>query len=79
MAQALPVVATRIPGCLQALGEDYPYLFEEGNCQQLAEMIVSLATDVELRISIGNRNKSRVASLFSLEKMGLAYLNLMTS
>jgi putative glycosyltransferase (TIGR04348 family) len=41
----VPVVASRIPGSIGILGEDYPGYFETGNTGQLAKLMLKAETD----------------------------------
>ncbi len=45
LAYDVPVVATRIPGSLGLLGDDYPGCFEVGDAQGLADLLVRASTD----------------------------------
>ena len=76
MAAGLPVVATRITGTIEALGDDYPYLAEPGNPVDLAEKIGGFLADEDLRNVIGTKNRERVRREFGMEKMVESYINL---
>lgn len=41
----VPVLASRIPGSVGMLGEDYPGYFEPGNTRRLAELMIRAETD----------------------------------
>ena len=45
LAASVPIVATRIPGNLGTLGEDYPGYFPVGNTEELARLLLSAETD----------------------------------
>ncbi|MGE0932115.1 glycosyltransferase family 4 protein [Peijinzhouia sedimentorum] len=78
MAIGLPVIGSRIPGMVEALGEDCPYLFEPKNYVELANMLEdAYLKRNELKI-IGIQNQKRIEQYFSLEKMGSKYLDLLT-
>lgn len=74
MASGLAVAATRIPGCMDALGQDYAYLSEPGDEQGMASNIIALLRSAELRTKVGNRNRARIETSFSIERMGEQYL-----
>lgn len=69
MAAGLPLVATRIEGSKEALGEDYPFLCEPLNVDDMAGKLISLIENNETRISFGQKNKARVMNLFAMTKM----------
>jgi glycosyltransferase involved in cell wall biosynthesis len=69
MGAGLAIVSSDIPGTRDALGSDYPFLFEAGNEVECATMIKDLLSAPETRASQGAKNKARIESLFSLEKM----------
>jgi putative glycosyltransferase (TIGR04348 family) len=45
LALGVPILATRIPGSLGLLGEDYPGTFEVGDTEGLAELLARAETD----------------------------------
>lgn len=70
MACGLPVVATRIPGIQETLGdENYEWLAPPTDAKTMAEKIIMLALDPSLRKHIGTRNKQRVLQVFSPDTM----------
>lgn len=76
MAAGLPVVATNIEGSREALGENYHYLFDSISINTLAEYLLELILDQDLRYQIGRGNKERVEREFSKSIMGRKYMNL---
>lgn len=76
MACGLAVAATAIPGCRDALGNDYPWLSEAGNPAAMAEQLVRLIEDEQLRIATGQGNRQRIEKEFSIEAMGRRYREL---
>jgi len=76
MAVGLPLIATRIPGTEEALGESYPYLVEPKNEKQLAKMMKELLIEKNRRTEIGQKNFQRVQSSFAIQKMGESYISL---
>jgi len=79
MAVGLPIIATRILGTEEALGEDYPYLAEPKNERQLAQMMQELILNENKRMEIGKSNLQRVESQFSISKMGDSFIYLFTN
>lgn len=73
MAAGLPVVSGAITGTQEALGEDYPFLVPVGDPQAMAEHIAGFLTGVYPAREWGERNKRRVAELFSLDRMAQDY------
>jgi len=76
MAAGLPVVATRISGALEALGEDYPYLSEPQDYISLANQLLFFIHSESERIKIGQQNRARIKTHFSIEKMVDSYESL---
>jgi glycosyltransferase involved in cell wall biosynthesis len=68
MALAKPVVATNIPGCRQALGTD-EWLAAPDDADALASLLLKLLDDAELRQSVGQENRKRIESNFTIEAM----------
>ena len=79
MVAEKPVVATRIGGTEQALGDDYKYLSVSQDPESLSQSILTLLIDKDLAIEVGLSNKKRVASDFSKSKMIDTYKNLILS
>lgn len=68
MAQGLPVVSTRHAGIPEAVTEGLTgYLVEEGDSKGMAERIVTLASDPELRERMGQAGWLRARDRFSWE------------
>ena len=78
MAMSRAVVGTDIPGMRQALGDACAErcLAQPHSASDLAERIVTVLEDPELRSELGAANFRRVKEEFSVEKMGFAYLRL---
>jgi predicted dehydrogenase/glycosyltransferase involved in cell wall biosynthesis len=69
MSVALPIVATRIGGTLEALGHDYPFLVEPGDPQALAAAILSVLNNpIEARLA-GERAERRFRRHFHAQRM----------
>jgi glycosyltransferase involved in cell wall biosynthesis len=74
MAVGLPVVATRITGTLEALGDDYPFLAEPKNPDDFAHLVSLLIHDPKLREETGKKNRKRAEQLFGINRMVNEYL-----
>jgi glycosyltransferase involved in cell wall biosynthesis len=77
MAAGLPVVATRIAGIAEALGEDYPLLVQPGDAPALARNLLTLIYDKELCGRLVEQNQKRAHEEFSVERMGQRYTTLL--
>jgi glycosyltransferase involved in cell wall biosynthesis len=71
MAAGRAIVAERTPGSLSALGGS-AFFVELDDIEGMADAIVELASDKELREELGARARER-ARLFEWEKLALAY------
>lgn len=70
MAAGLPVIATDLPGNREALGMDYDHPFPAvADPAQVAEAIGLLLADSSLRRKLGERNRERAATEFSIKVM----------
>jgi glycosyltransferase involved in cell wall biosynthesis len=69
MAAGRAVVATDLPGCRDALGENYFGLVPVGDASAMAEKMIELALKPELRKTIGEELHRRADAQFSLEQM----------
>jgi len=77
MACALPIVATELGGCREALGaqgngpfprqEDAGFLVSVGSVEELAEAIEVLASEPEMRDRMGSAGRQRVEEFFGLD------------
>jgi glycosyltransferase involved in cell wall biosynthesis len=76
MAVGLPVVATRITGTQEALGEDYPFLAEPKNPDDFAHLVSLLIHDPKLREETGKKNRKRAEQLFGIDRMVNEYLKI---
>ena len=76
MHAKLPVVATNIEGVADVLGKDYPYLFETGNAQMLADKLSELLEDGTLRKNIGQKLFDKVVSEYNVEQMVNSFIQL---
>lgn len=61
MAVGLPVVAARVGGIPDLLGDDGGFLVEPGDVDAISDAICALAADASLRESMGRRNQREAA------------------
>lgn len=76
MAMGLPVVATNMYGAIETLGEDYTFLANPSDENDLAQMILQLINDVDLRKKIGSQNIERIRKNFDVNNMIEDYISL---
>jgi glycosyltransferase involved in cell wall biosynthesis len=77
MAQALPVIATRVGGNSDAIVDgESGYLVPVADPTALGEAISALYEDASLRMRFGAAARKRIESLFTLETCVRRYLNL---
>jgi glycosyltransferase involved in cell wall biosynthesis len=78
MEQGKAVVGTNISGLRQAMGDRYENvcLSEPNNPNSLAEKILVIINNDELRVEIGHYNAKRIRKEFSVEQMANSYLDL---
>jgi glycosyltransferase involved in cell wall biosynthesis len=71
MAAGCPVVATDVASLPQVIGSDRQagLLVDPANVDELADALVALADDADLRRQMGERARERAVSQFSLEAM----------
>jgi glycosyltransferase involved in cell wall biosynthesis len=75
-AMRLPVVATRIPGCIDAVRDGVTgTLVEPGNVAQLESAIVSYLSDDRLRLEHGVAGRQWVIDQFQRERLWAAIAN----
>jgi glycosyltransferase involved in cell wall biosynthesis len=70
MAIGLPLVATRIGGTCEALGEDYPWLVAPDDSAFLSAAIIEALGTEQRRRDLGQRNRQRFEERFCAERMG---------
>lgn len=74
MAAGLPVVATRVGGCAEAVEEGVTgRLVPPRDPRALGQAVLALAGDREARVALGRAGRQRVAERFSLEACVAAY------
>jgi glycosyltransferase involved in cell wall biosynthesis len=80
MEQGKVVIGTNISGVVQALGNKYNIqcLSEPNNAEDLASKIISLYKKPSLLVEIGQYNKQRINTEFSVKKMAEAHLELIS-
>jgi predicted dehydrogenase/glycosyltransferase involved in cell wall biosynthesis/NADPH:quinone reductase-like Zn-dependent oxidoreductase len=69
MSLALPVVATRIDGTVEALGPDHPFLAEPGNPAALARALIKALDDAGRAVAVGKTSRARFEGEFSAQRM----------
>ena len=63
----LPVLASRIPGSVGILGDDYPGYFEVGDTAELARLMIKCETNPEF-LSALNKRCSQIIRLFDPDR-----------
>ena len=78
MALGKPVVATKISGNIQALGQNYAeFCFnKENDFKDLASKIIYILKNEKFGKEMGAFNRERIKAEFSISKMVDAYLNI---
>jgi glycosyltransferase involved in cell wall biosynthesis len=77
MAAGVPVVATRVGGIPEVIRDGVEgLLVESGHPDVLADAIVRITRDFELRGALGERGRKRVTTLYSRESICARYENL---
>jgi glycosyltransferase involved in cell wall biosynthesis len=76
MAMELPVIATDIPACRDALGDSQDIFAPIANADRLSELLFRLLNDSNLCKELGKRNRQRIETKFSIQKMGKSYLDM---
>jgi predicted dehydrogenase/glycosyltransferase involved in cell wall biosynthesis len=69
MAVGLPVVATRIGGTLEALGDGHGYLCEAGDARDLARCLERALADAEAARACARQQRRRFDALFTAGRM----------
>ena len=70
MSIGLPVVASKIPACLHIIRDkDNGILYETYNYKDLANKIITVLYDNELKCRLGNKARSFVDNYYSIESM----------
>lgn len=70
MALALPVVATRIGGTIEALGDTHPFLVPPGESSPLAGAIVAALADEAAARDVGIKERKRFEERYTAARMG---------
>jgi glycosyltransferase involved in cell wall biosynthesis len=77
MAHGLPVCGTRISGMVQALGEEsLQWLAPASDAESLCAILARFVAEPDLRVSLGERNRARIATEFSRVGMCVRVLRL---
>jgi predicted dehydrogenase/glycosyltransferase involved in cell wall biosynthesis/threonine dehydrogenase-like Zn-dependent dehydrogenase len=69
MSAGLPVVATRIGGSVEALGDDHVYLAEPGSARSIADVVIRALTDADGRKAAGEAGLDRFERQFTASRM----------
>ncbi len=77
MAAGVPIITSKLPGNLEALGEGYEGFFETE--EELPSLVEHLLTHPEQAAQMGSGNRQRCEELFTLDKMANRYLDLYSS
>ena len=72
----LPVLASRIPGSIGILGDDYPGYFQVGNTRELARLMLRCETDTDFEADLTNRCRS-LTTLFDPSREQAAWVGLL--
>ena len=76
-ALELPVIATRVTGCVDAVVDNITgLLVDVDNDKQLAEAMLKLLEDAELRKELGRRGRERVKQLFDCKRLIAEHISL---
>jgi len=67
IVEGLPVLASRIPGSVGILGDDYPGYFEVGDTAELARLMIKCETNPEF-LSALNKRCSQIIRLFDPDR-----------
>lgn len=74
MRAGLPIVATRVGGApIQVGSEGERFLVPVGDCDALSDRLLELIEDEALRLRLGAAMRTRVESVFSIEKVAAIY------
>lgn len=76
MASGLPIVATQMPGSIEVLGQEYPFLVPIGDSSNFASKILKLINSQDLSVKVGKGNKNRAIENFSIEVMASKFIQL---
>jgi len=80
MAAGLAVVATDCPGVREAVGDaGGPWLAAAEDAEAMAERVLRVAADAELRARVGAANRQRIESQFTLERLNADLATLLAS
>jgi glycosyltransferase involved in cell wall biosynthesis len=78
MSAGLPIIATRVEGVEEVVTEgEHGLLVPIGNIEALADAILRLLADPELRRKMGGACKAKVLAFYTADRMCEQYLNLM--
>ena len=76
-AMGLPVIATKVTGCVDAVVNNVTgLLVERDNYKQLAEAMLKLLEDPELRKEFGRMGRERVKQIFDSKRLIAEHMKL---
>jgi len=74
MNAGLPIVATRVGGASIQIGsKGERFLVPPGDCQALADALLELVENKELRLDLGAAMRARVESMFAIDRVAATY------
>lgn len=74
MAAGAPIITSKLPGNMEALGDEYEGYFESE--EELPSLVAHLLKHPEQAAKMGSDNRRRCEELFTLDKMADRYLEL---
>ena len=77
MASGTPIITSRLPGNVEALGEDYTGYFESDS--ELPALMQLFLRNPQMAETLGNANRTRCKAEFSLNRMAERYRELYNS
>ncbi|MFC1540659.1 glycosyltransferase family 4 protein [Candidatus Margulisiibacteriota bacterium] len=77
MVYGKPIIATRVGGTPEQMGDDAGLLIPPGDIKALSSAIINIVSDKELAGRLGNNARVRANKMFSMEKMLNEYENML--
>jgi len=74
MSLGKPIIASKVGGNIEALGDDYPLYASEP--EEIADILLELETNKELYEQVSKRNRERYLQLFTLEAFVRRHIDL---
>ncbi len=79
MASSKPIIATKIDGVKEALGQDYEYLVEIGDHQSFFMLLKKLVESASIAEELGKKNHARICKEFPIEQLSKNTLHFIES